>query len=64
MANKTVIVDPNGGLWQTRQLLWILKTVVYGQQTVIVDPNGGLWQTHLLWTLTVVYDKHDCYCGS
>jgi hypothetical protein len=28
MANATVIVDPNGGLWQTRPLLWILSTVL------------------------------------
>ena len=77
-ANKRRVTSLNasndGGLWQTRLLLWIL-TVVYGNTTVSVDPNddmtvtvdpndGGLWQTRpLLWILTVVYGKHDCYCG-
>ena len=38
MTNATIIVDPNGGLRQTRLLLWILKKVVYGQYDVTVDP--------------------------
>ena len=62
MANTTVIMDPNdGGLLQTRLLLWILTTVIMANKTVIVDPVNCLGVSkHASHTVYAPFMRYKC----